>query len=270
MVFTFIWTYIAQIPGKSSQGRGKVIISHCALFALLTTLVIGSLQIFPFQLQAHAASSQVACSWYKIRPGDTLSGIAIVVHTDFRALARANRIHNINLIFAGQQLCISKGTRGSFHRGAAPLATGIESNGNVRWYAYNALEWSTNHEVKTLLYSAAAFYGLPANLLLAIAWQESGWQQHVISRDGGIGMMQIMPFTATWLNSITGLHRDPYKLKDNIFMGAYYVRYLCTAFHWNIQQMVSAYNEGEWAVTHNGIMNWPYVTTVIDLSHNLR
>jgi len=185
-------------------------------------------------------------------------------------LARVNGIRNINLIFAGQQLCIPGATKKrQVHNGSARHA-GIESNGTVRWYAYDALEGSTSYQAKMFLCSAAAYYGLPANLLLAIAWQESGWQQHIISGDGGIGTMQIMPSTATWLNSITGLRRDPYKLRDNIFMGAYYVRYLYNTFHGNIQQVVSAYNEGDWTVSHNGIMNWHYVNNVLDLSRNLR
>jgi hypothetical protein len=270
MVSMLLQLYIAKIHGRSSQDRRKVKISRSTLIVLSLLLLIGSIQIFPLRSQAYAAYAQVSCSWYMIRPGNTLSGISRDVHTDVRTLASINNIRNINLIFAGQQLCIPEATRKRQTQNGSARHAGIASNGTVRWYAYDALEGSTSSQAKMLMYSAAAYYGLPVNLLLAIAWQESGWQQHIISGDGGVGMMQIMPSTATWLNSITGLQRDPYKLRDNIFMGAYYVRYLYNAFHGNIQQVVSAYNEGDWAVSHNGIMNWNYVNDVLDLSYNLR
>lgn len=43
---------------------------------------------------------------YKIRPGDTLSALAARFHTSVGALARANGIKNVNLIYAGANLRI--------------------------------------------------------------------------------------------------------------------------------------------------------------------
>ncbi|HEY7358551.1 MAG TPA: lytic transglycosylase domain-containing protein, partial [Ktedonobacterales bacterium] len=67
-------------------------------------------------------------------------------------------------------------------------------------------------QVKAALATAAAtsFWSdqpsitLPANLIDAIAWEESGWQSTIIACDGGIGTMQIMPDTATWMNNRFG------------------------------------------------------------------
>lgn len=274
MISTLLQAYVAQTYGKALRNSNIQRISCIALIVLLLVFLMSIVQDlpsqahafvqdFPSQAYAPIAYDQATCSWYRIRPGDTLIGIAKAAHTDVSTLAKVNGITHVNLIFAGQQLCIPKGANGR-------QPAGIEPNGNVRQYAYDALEQSNYSQAKTLLRNAADYYGLPAALLLAIAWQESGWQQHVISNDGGIGMMQIMPPTAIWLNSITGLRRDPYKLKDNIFMGAFYVRYLCNTFNWNLQQVVSAYNEGAWAVTHQGIMNWHYVNNVVALSRKLQ
>ena len=116
-----------------------------------------------------------------------------------------------------------------------------------------------------MLRRAAARYGLPANLLLAIAWQESGWYQHVIARDGGIGTMQVMPYTAMGINAGTGIRRDPYHLWDNINLGATYLSWLWHNFHGNLERVISAYNEGGWAVIHRGIFNWSYVRNVLSL-----
>ena len=181
-------------------------------------------------------------------------------------LARANSIFNINLIFATHSLCLPQSGRVSIRQPAGRYIPGILANGTVRWYAYNALEGSNSHQVNTLLRRAAAFYGLSANLVIAIARQESGFRQHVIAADGGIGVMQIMPSTASWINTMTGTERDPYKLHDNIFMGVFYIRMLGDTFHWNTVKLISAYNEGPWAVSHQGVMNWNYVNNVLSMA----
>lgn len=56
-------------------------------------------------------------SAYKIRWGDTLSGIAARYHTTVSALAKANHIANPNLIYAGRTLQIP-GSRDSFDHGS--------------------------------------------------------------------------------------------------------------------------------------------------------
>lgn len=61
---------------------------------------------------------------------------------------------------------------------------------------------------------------LPANLLKAIAWQESGWQSNITACDGGIGTMQIMPATVTWMNGKFGTSNDVHTLAGNTDLGA--------------------------------------------------
>jgi soluble lytic murein transglycosylase-like protein len=149
------------------------------------------------------------------------------------------------------------------------MASGITTNGRVRWFAYNALGWSDRSQVRHLLYRTAATHHLPARLLLAIAWQESGWRQHVISSDGGIGVMQLMPTTAMGINASLGKQLDPYDLQDNLDLGATYLQWLWQNFHGDLPRVISGYNEGGWAVKHRGIFNWRYVHNVLALMHDL-
>jgi len=202
-----------------------------------------------------------SCGWYTIENGDTLSDIARHYHITISTLAHANAIGNMNLIFVGQRLCIPHGQAGA--------ASGITAHGTVRWYAYNALGWSDRPQVRHMLYQAATSHHLPTKLLLAIAWQESGWTQHVIAWDGGIGVMQLMPYTAMGINAGIGRQLDPYDLQDNLNLGATYLQWLWQDFHGNLSQVISGYNEGGWAVKHRGIYNWHYVNNVLALMHNL-
>lgn len=246
------------------------------LFLTLCTVIMLSTSFVLYQNErtAHAANPGYgnACNWYTVRFGDTLANIAWSNHTTIWTLARVNGIPNVNLIFVGQRLCLPYAVRGGSGNANsqsgqtyAGSVSGVLANGYVQWYAYGALQWSTQGQVAAQLRQIAGDYGLPANLMLAIAWQESGWTQHVIARDGGIGVMQLMPYTAMSLNASTGIRRDPYKLWDNLNLGATYLRYLWNNFHGNLSQVISAYNEGGWAVIHRGIFNWSYVNNVMYL-----
>ncbi|MBA2287759.1 MAG: transglycosylase SLT domain-containing protein [Ktedonobacteraceae bacterium] len=263
------------MPFPSKQEITSVLSAHNLLFhkthrlvliAFTICLLLGSVAVTAVLQAAHASNTSTSCSWYTIHGGDSLSGIAAHYHTSVSALAQANHIRNVNMIYAGQRLCIpqhSSGNGGGHH-------SGIQSDGTVRWYAYDALASATRGQVEATLRQTAAEYHLPANLVLAIAWQESGWTQHVIARDGGIGVMQLMPGTAMDLNRSAGMRRDPYQLSDNIHLGASYLRMLWNGFHGNLDKVVSAYNEGGYAVQHRGIFNWSYVHSVESLMRQYR
>ncbi|HTI13553.1 MAG TPA: transglycosylase SLT domain-containing protein [Dictyobacter sp.] len=242
------------------QSSFRLLSRKQAILLIFTVLLLlGSFLPFQQSQPAQAANPGYGkvCRWHRVAIGDTLNRISTSYRVNIWTLARANRIHNINLIYAGHSICVPVKRHARSYG-----ASGLLPNGQVRWYAYNALEWSTSSQASRLLRQAAARYGLPANLLLAIAWQESGWRQHVISRDGGIGLMQIMPYTALVLNKQTGIRHDPYKLWDNIELGAFYLYQLWRSYHGNITYVVSAYNEGGWNVQHRGIFNWRYVNNV--------
>lgn len=238
-------------------------LQRVVLALFVATLLFGSFVFSdtrPGTPAIHAAAA--GCSEYRIRYGDTLNAIAWRYHTTIWTLARANGIRNVNLIYAGAWMCIPSGS-GRVNTGGG--GSGARFNGIVRWYDYGALQWSSRAQVRSILYAAAASNGLPARLLLAIAWQESNWTQHVISWDGGIGVMQVMPYTAMDINAGSGIRRDPYLVGDNIYMGATYLRWLWNSFHGNLARTISAYNEGGWAVMHRGIFNWGYVNNVLYL-----
>ncbi|HEY6541446.1 MAG TPA: transglycosylase SLT domain-containing protein [Ktedonobacteraceae bacterium] len=268
-------TQKAGIRGKQSR-RGFVLrfllTKNIVLLVCSAVLLFSSFVVSQDQHSAEAANPGPGngCNWYTVHRGDTLSVIAWRYNTNYWTLARVNGIRNVNLIFVNQRLCIPYRLGNSGNQGSGRVGSGVLANGTVLWYAYGALQGSSRGQVVALLHRAAAIYGLPANLLLAIAWQESGWYQHVIAWDGGIGVMQLMPYTAMGLNIQTGIRRDPYHLWDNILLGTTYLRSLWNGFHGNLVRIISAYNEGGWAVIHRGIFNWRYVNNVLSLMRIFR
>jgi hypothetical protein len=71
---------------------------------------------------------------------------------------------------------------------------------------------------------------VPANLMKAVAWQESGWQSTIIACDGGIGTMQVMPGTAKFVNNRFGTGYNVNTLAGNTSLGAAYLEWLTMYF----------------------------------------
>lgn len=114
---------------------------------------------------------------------------------------------------------------------------------------------------------------VPLALVKASAWQESGWQSNIIACDGGVGLMQVMPATATFINDRFGQSYDIKAYADNAVLGANYLAWLVKYFgdvyfegdytlracasHTDpclINAVIASYNFGFGAVdTHDGI-----------------
>lgn len=105
---------------------------------------------------------------------------------------------------------------------------------------YTAGNNPSQAQIAGALANAASAYGLPVNLLKAVAWQESKWHEDVFSCDGGIGLMQIQYYVYPWLNGVSvpdcnigATNDDPYTLQGNANLGAKYLKYLsCYYSYW--------------------------------------
>jgi soluble lytic murein transglycosylase-like protein len=100
---------------------------------------------------------------------------------------------------------------------------------------------------------AARRYAIPEDLFLRLVQQESGWNANALSHKGAIGLAQLMPGTARYLNV------NPNDPRQNLLGGARYLREQFDTFgSWRLA--LAAYNAGPQAVErYKGIP--PYTET---------
>ena len=113
--------------------------------------------------------------------------------------------------------------------------------------APNGLEWVVDEIV-----NQAIANGVEPALAVAIAKNESGFNQNAISPAGAIGIGQLMPDTATSLGV------NPYDWKQNILGMIKYIKELWETFDGDIAKVIAAYNAGSAAVQkYGGIPPYP-------------
>lgn len=163
---------------------------------------------------------------HTVRPGETLSEIAARYRTSVSALARANNLKNPNLIVAGARLQVPRGGGGGVAP-ATPAPTSIAGS----------------------LVAQAQSHGVSPALVKAVAWQESGWRQEARSTVGAVGVMQVMPATARWINQYlaAGHSLDVHWADDNIHLGVMYLKHLIETQS-SLPRALAAYYSGPGAV----------------------
>ena len=102
-------------------------------------------------------------------------------------------------------------------------------------------------DLDSIFNAAGQKYDLSPDLLKAVAYVESTFRPHVVSRAGAMGIMQLMPGTAKYLGV-----DDPFDPEQNIMGGARYLRENLDRFEGDIKLALAAYNAGWPAVKKHG------------------
>jgi Transglycosylase SLT domain len=109
--------------------------------------------------------------------------------------------------------------------------------------------------LRPILVRYAQENGLPADLVMSLAWVESSWRRTAVSDVGAVGVMQLMPKTVEFVSKqLLGLRSnlDPRNATSNVRMGTRYLKYLLAQNHGNVRQALIAYNQGLTSLKANG------------------
>ena len=109
--------------------------------------------------------------------------------------------------------------------------------------------------LRPILVRYAQENGLPADLVMALAWVESSWRRNAVSEAGAVGVMQLMPITVEYVSKkLLGLRTnlDPRNATSNVRMGTRYLRHLLNQSRGSVRQALIAYNQGLSSLQQNG------------------
>ena len=103
---------------------------------------------------------------------------------------------------------------------------------------------SSRAGVRDLVHQVSLEHGLDPKLVDALVRVESGYNPRATSRKGAMGLMQLMPATASRLGVA-----DPFDPEQNVRGGVREFARLVDRYRGNLQLALAAYNAGEGAVS---------------------
>jgi LysM repeat protein len=208
------------------------------VLARLNTLDPNDVLLVGATLRLPEARPREQLTPYLVRPGDTLTQIALDHGLTVGRIARVNHIDPAGVLLAGRRLMLPVG----------PPKDTIRAS--IRHWA--------DH------------YAIPRALALALAWQESGHQAQVVSSAGAIGVMQVMPGTWSYVERVLVGRSIPHTADGNVRVGLAYLRHLLNAFG-NTQLALAAYTQGERSVQIEGIYRSTrqYIANILAIADRL-
>jgi soluble lytic murein transglycosylase-like protein len=156
---------------------------------------------------------------YTVRPGDSLSAIAATARVPAGAIAAMNGLDLNGVLLAGTVIKLPTGSPAP--AGAAQPAPAATSVPQAAPYASGGRVSSSD------IAAVASRNGVPASLASAIAWQESGFNNGMVSAANARGVMQVMPGTWDWVQSnLARRQLNPSSPIDNVGAGVLYLGHL--------------------------------------------
>jgi LysM repeat protein len=182
-----------------------------------------------------------------VLPGETLSGIAARAGVSSRELAWMNGLSVSGPLLSGTALKLPSGAPNS--QAAVPSGT---STLRVPAAPPNATPGRvTSGEIASI----AAANGVPPSLASAIGWQESGFNNGMVSSANARGVMQIMPGTWQWVQrNLAFSPLDPNSATDNVKAGVLYLHRLLRDTGGDPSQAAAAYYQGLGSVRARGML----------------
>jgi LysM repeat protein len=184
---------------------------------------------------------------YTIRPGDTLTALARRSRVSVGQVAYMNGLNPRRPIRAGTLIKLPTGSPIPLRAGQpAPARRLVPGSG----------PYPTPARVsESTVRSIAAAHGVPPSLAAAIAWQESGFNNGLVSSANARGVMQLLPGTWDWVQRrLVGHRLDPRSPRANVSAGVLYLRSLLHSTGNNPATAAAAYYQGLGSVRHRGLL----------------
>jgi LysM repeat protein len=208
--------------------------------------------------KAHAATPAPTRP-YLVVEGDTLTSIAKAHHTDVKTLLALNHLHLHSLIHPRQKLLLPappppppKTSDNTFLGRTYPPAVVAAANANRRELARRQVP--THAQTQAMVASTAKAMGVDPALVQAIAYQESGFDQHQVSPANAVGVMQIIPSAGKWASTLVGHPLDLLDPKDNVTAGVALLAALSAAAG-NEPEAIAGYYQGLSSVQNRGMFD---------------
>jgi LysM repeat protein len=234
-----------------------------ALIRIGQTLAIPGTAGAPTPSAAPAGPAAPAtASSYRVVAGDTVSGIAARYGTTSAAIISANGLDSRALIHIGQTLTIP-GTAGTptttqslvpntFAGRTYPETTVAAASTNRATLL--AREVPSRSQMQEIVRSTARSMGVDPALALAVAYQESGFNQQAVSPANAIGTMQVIPSSGVWASQLVGRPLDLLNPNDNAVAGVAILRQLVKSAP-DLPTAIAGYYQGASSVRRNGMFD---------------
>ena len=198
---------------------------------------------------------------YGGRPGDTLTSLAAQTGVPAAQMAYMNGLRPTAHLLTGTVIKLPTGAPAPAHAHDPAPATRVVPAASPTPTAgrLNA------EQVKAL----AAQHGAPASLAAAIAWQESGFNNAMVSSANARGIMQVMPGTWDWVNkNLASTPLNPQSASDNVRAGSLYLAQLLRQTNGDKRLAAAGYYQGLSSVRARGMFDdtKQYVDNVMALS----
>lgn len=242
---------LTQLAAANGLSAGGTLIAGTSLRLPGATTATQSAGSAP----AGTTTTHTAGGGHAVVPGETLTGIAAANGVTPAALAAANGLAPNAFVIAGTSLKI-------------PAATGATATPAANVPSAGAATGSPGRLNAAQIGSIATANGAPASLASAIAWQESGFNNAMVSVANARGIMQVMPSTWSYVQNELGTGRlDPASPADNVRAGSVLLARLLRDTGGDPTTAVAAYYQGLGSVRRIGMLpeTRRYVANVLAL-----